>query len=75
MQHMKGGKQGYMALKLDMSKAYDRVEWAFLEKIMLKMGFHRRWVSMVMECVRIVSYSVLINGDPKGFFHPSRGLR
>ena len=42
---------------------------------MLKMSFHTRWVSIVMECVRIVSYSVLINGDPKGFFHPSRGLR
>ncbi len=75
MQHMKGGRLGYMALKLDMSKAYDRVEWEFLEKIMLKMGFHTRWVSIVMECVRTVSYSVLINGDPKGFFNPSRGLR
>ena len=75
MQHMKGGRQGYMALKLDMSKAYDKVEWEFLEKIMLKMGFHTRWVSIVMECVRTVSYSVLINGDPKGFFNPSRGLR
>ena len=75
MKHMKGNQQGFMALKLDMSKAYDKVERSFLEKIMLKMGFANSWVSMIMECVRTVSYSVLINGEPRGFFHPTRGLR
>jgi hypothetical protein len=75
MHQMRQGQQGYMALKLDMSKAYDRVEWVFLEKIMLTMGFHRKWVPLMMECVRFVSYFVLINGEPKGYFHSSRGLR
>lgn len=42
------GKVGEMELKLDMSKAYDRMEWKYLEQIMIKLGFNERWVSLVM---------------------------
>lgn len=45
------GRQGYMALKLDMSKAYDRVEWNFLESLMLGIGFDRQWVHLIMACL------------------------
>jgi hypothetical protein len=64
-----------MALKLDMSKACDRVECDFLEKIMRRIGFDGRWVNLIMTCVRTVSYSVLINGKPYGNIQPSRGIR
>ena len=69
------GKNGFMALKLDMSKAYDRVEWIFLKTILLKMGFQESWVALIMECVSTVSYSILVNGEPKGLIRLTRGLR
>ena len=64
-----------MALKIDMSKAYDRVEWLFLEKILLKMGFQALWVALIIECISTISYSILVSGELKGIITPSRGLR
>ena len=69
------GKNNLMATKLDMSKAYDRVKWAFLEVMMRKLGFGERWIGLILMCVKTVSYSILINGKPKGRITPTRGLR
>ena len=71
----KKGKTALMAIKLDMSKTYDKVEWVYLETMMRKMGFHERWSSLIMMCVTTVSYSMLINGEPKGKIILLRGLR
>uniref|UniRef100_A0A803QRP6 Reverse transcriptase domain-containing protein n=1 Tax=Cannabis sativa TaxID=3483 RepID=A0A803QRP6_CANSA len=69
------GKTGTMALKLDMSKAYDRVEWVFLEKMMTQMGFPWKMTSLIMYCVSSVVYKVTHGGNVMGPIIPSRGIR
>lgn len=71
----KKGKEGMCAFKLDMAKAYDRVEWGFLEGMMTKLGFCVDWIDKIMNCVTGATFSVLINGNPKGSITPKRGLR
>ena len=58
-----------------MHKAYDCVEWVYLEKTMLKLGFDQRWVKLIMSCVTSVSYNVRFNGMETEVFTPTQGLR
>uniref|UniRef100_A0A803P3L4 Reverse transcriptase domain-containing protein n=1 Tax=Cannabis sativa TaxID=3483 RepID=A0A803P3L4_CANSA len=71
----KKGKGGLLALKLDMHKAFDRIEWSFLEKVLLCNGFDNQVCGLIMTCVSTVSYSVLLNGIPQKKIFPKRGLR
>ena len=68
MKKYKGGSYGYI-------RAYDWVEWYYLEGIMRKMGFRERWINLVMGCMKTISYSVLVNGEPCGMIFPTRGFR
>ncbi|XP_024200200.1 uncharacterized protein LOC112203464 [Rosa chinensis] len=69
------GNEGFMALKLDLSKAYDRMEWSFLRKVLDRFGFAHSWIDLVMQCINTVRYSFLVRGKPRGLVIPSRGLR
>lgn len=64
-----------MALKLDMSKAYVRIEWDFLKAILLKMRFHEWWVHIIMQCVTTVSYKIVYGNREMGLINSSRGIR
>lgn len=68
-------KMGYMALKIDMAKAYDRVDWSFLKGILLLHEFSPHFVDLIFNCISIPSYSVLLNGSPHIHFKASRGIR
>ncbi|XP_026410193.1 uncharacterized protein LOC113305353 [Papaver somniferum] len=67
--------EGTAAIKLDVSKAYDKLEWSFLEKVLRKMGLAENWIKLINQCVFTVSYSFLLNGSPTNFFQLERGLR
>ena len=75
LNHKDEGKNNYMSIKLDISKAFDRVEWKFIHEVMVKMGFAKKWVDLIMNCISFVSYSVIINGEACGNITPSRGIR
>jgi hypothetical protein len=68
-------KSGYVGIKTDMAKAYDRVEWPFLESTLVSMGFPITLTQIIMKCVTTVKFSILINGHPSKEFAPKRGLR
>ena len=68
-------KRCSIAVKTDISKAYDRLEWDFLQKVLSRMGFHDIYTNWVMHCITTVSYSFLINKEVLGSVIPSLGIR
>jgi hypothetical protein len=64
-----------MFLKMDMEKAFDRMEWPFILSIMEKLGFSSTWISWIGLCISSTSFSIILNGSLFGNFSPERGLR
>ncbi|WMV39129.1 hypothetical protein MTR67_032514 [Solanum verrucosum] len=66
---------GNVVIKLDMSKAYDRVSWSFLCFILRRFGFAKSWIDLSNMFISYNWYFVLVNGSRQGFFKSGRGLR
>lgn len=68
------GTYGLMAIRLDMNKTSDPVEWQFLWAVMTKLGFSFLWIDRVRDLLNSTRLAILINGHPTNYFKPFRGL-
>ena len=69
------GKERGVLCKLDIEKAYDKINWKLLISVQKEMGFGCKWIDWIKWCISTASFSVLINGSSIGFFSSTRGLR
>jgi len=72
---LKNSKTKGMLIKLDLAKAYDRLNWGYLQQILKVYGFDDRWINWVMSMITTPVMSVILNGSPTEAFNPSRGLK
>ncbi|GJZ15926.1 RNA-directed DNA polymerase, eukaryota, reverse transcriptase zinc-binding domain protein [Tanacetum coccineum] len=63
------------AMKIDLQKAYDTINWEFLKEVLQTVGFHDIMIKWIMTCITTASFSICVNGEIKGFFKGGRGLR
>ncbi|GKV23692.1 hypothetical protein SLEP1_g33394 [Rubroshorea leprosula] len=69
------GRKGAMMLKIDLHKAFDSVDWGFLQQVLLEFNIPHQLVKLIMFSVTSVQLGILWNGEPLPFFRPQRGLR
>ena len=71
----KKGKVGFMAIKVDLEKAYDNMEWSFIRGMLIRANMPADLIDIIMSCVLTVSTSILVNGEALDPIYPSRGIR
>lgn len=71
----KKGFVGYIAIKIDLKKAYNKLEWSFIRERLIEINLPQELIELIMSCVCSVSSSILFNGGSLEPFFPSRGIR
>ena len=71
----KGGKKGFLGIRLDFLKAYDKMEWSFLKAMLKAFGFNEKFINLVLQRLPTVNFTLLMNGGIASSFTPQRGLR
>lgn len=69
----KKGRVGYMALKIDLEKAYDKIEWSFIRDMLIRVNLPTDLRDIIISCVSTVSTSILFNEEALDQIYPSRG--
>ena len=64
-----------MDIKLDLQKAYDKVNWRFIQSILLHLGFNSTFTSWITACLSSMTFEIMVNGGKSESFTPSKGLR
>ena len=64
-----------MIIKIDLEKAYDRLEWSFVRILLNNIGFCQETIKLIMSYISSTSTSILFNGSKMEEFKPSRGIR
>ena len=72
--HMKM-KKGFLGVKIDFQKAYDRMEWGFIQRVLKAFGFNEQFTNLIQQCLSTVHYSLLLKSGIFPAFQPERGLR
>ena len=70
----KTGKRGFMAIKVDLEKAYDRLSWDFIKETLAFVGLPTNFIRIIMECITSCSMQILWNGKLTDSFKTSRGI-
>jgi hypothetical protein len=73
--NLKSWKEHAFILKLDLAKAFDRIEWSFIKSVLTRIGFNSHFINVIHACISTASFSILVNNEPTDFFLPQRGLR
>jgi hypothetical protein len=61
--------------KIDLAKAFDKLEWSFVTQALTRLGFNTHFINLIFTCISTSSLSILVNQQPTSYFNPQRGLR
>lgn len=64
-----------MAIKIDLEKAFDKIEWGFIRQMLFLINIHEHLISLILSCISSSKLAILLNGKPTEYFKPSRGIR